>query len=159
MVLDLHRMTKILEVNEEYGYAMVEPGVSFFDLFNEIQRRGLNLWPSVPAIGWGSVLGNTVDRGFGYTPNGEHSQSQCGMEVVLPNGEILRTGMGAMSNNKAFPLYKGSVILQISVSVASYTLYMPLMRSLTEASVQVLMGFSFNRISVIYSLPLNENHC
>ncbi|KAH1594734.1 hypothetical protein KXX34_001854 [Aspergillus fumigatus] len=107
VVLDLHRMNKIIEVNEEYGYAIVEPGVSFFDLYEEIQRRGLNLWPSVPAIGWGSVLGNTMDRGFGYTPNGEHSQSQCGMEVVLPNGELLRTGMGAMKDNKTFALYKG----------------------------------------------------
>ncbi|KAJ5538541.1 hypothetical protein N7494_008020 [Penicillium frequentans] len=108
VILDLHRMNKIIEVNEEYGYAIVEPGVSFFDLYEEIQRRGLNLWPSVPAIGWGSVLGNTMDRGFGYTPNGEHSQSQCGMEVVLPNGELLRTGMGAMKDNKTFALYKGS---------------------------------------------------
>ncbi|KAK3332832.1 hypothetical protein B0T19DRAFT_368105 [Cercophora scortea] len=100
-------MNKIVEVNEEYGYAIVEPGVSFFDLYEEIQRQGLNLWPSVPAIGWGSVVGNTLDRGFGYTPNGEHSQSQCGMEVVLPNGELLRTGSGAMKDNKTFPLYKG----------------------------------------------------
>ncbi|KAJ5432093.1 uncharacterized protein N7458_011249 [Penicillium daleae] len=107
VILDLHRMNKIVEVNEEYGYAIVEPGVSFFDLYEEIQRRGQNLWPSVPAIGWGSVLGNTMDRGFGYTPNGEHSQSQCGMEVVLPNGELLRTGMGAMKDNKTFSLYKG----------------------------------------------------
>ncbi|GIJ92150.1 hypothetical protein Asppvi_011126 [Aspergillus pseudoviridinutans] len=107
VILDLHRMNKIIELSEEYGYAIVEPGVSFFDLYEEIQRRGLNLWPSVPAIGWGSVLGNTVDRGFGYTPNGEHSQSQCGMEVVLPNGDLLRTGMGAVKDNKTFPLYKG----------------------------------------------------
>ncbi|KAJ5350218.1 hypothetical protein N7541_007945 [Penicillium brevicompactum] len=107
VILDLHRMNTIVEVNEEYGYAIVEPGVSFFDLYEEIQRQGLNLWPSVPAIGWGSVLGNTMDRGFGYTPNGEHSQSQCGMEVVLPNGELLRTGMGAMKDNKTFALYKG----------------------------------------------------
>ncbi|KAK3896938.1 hypothetical protein C8A05DRAFT_20200, partial [Staphylotrichum tortipilum] len=92
VVLDLQRMNKIIEVNEEYGYAIVEPGVSFFDLYEEIQRQGLNLWPSVPAIGWGSVLGNTLDRGIGYTPNGEHAQSQCGMEVVLPNGDLLRTG-------------------------------------------------------------------
>jgi 4-cresol dehydrogenase (hydroxylating) len=102
-------MNTIVEVNEEYGYAIVEPGVSFFDLYEEIQRQGLNLWPSVPAIGWGSVLGNTMDRGFGYTPNGEHSQSQCGMEVVLPNGELLRTGMGAMKDNKTFALYKGYI--------------------------------------------------
>ena len=109
VVLDLQRMNQIIEVNEEYGYAIVEPGVSFFDLFEEIQRRGLNLWPSVPAIGWGSVLGNTLDRGMGYTPNGEHSQSQCGMEVVLPNGDLLRTGSGAMKDNKNFPLYKAYV--------------------------------------------------
>ena len=109
VVLDLHRMNKIIELNEEYGYAIVEPGVSFFDLYQEIQRKGLNLWPSVPAIGWGSVLGNTLDRGIGYTPNGEHSQSQCGMEVVLPNGDLVRTGSGAMKDNKAFPLFKGYV--------------------------------------------------
>lgn len=107
VVLDLHRMEKILEINEEYGYAIVEPGVSFFDLFNEIQRQGMNLWPSVPAIGWGSVLGNTMDRGFGYTPLGEHSQAQCGLEVVLPSGELLRTGMGAMTDSPLFALYKG----------------------------------------------------
>ncbi|KAL4751357.1 hypothetical protein BDW72DRAFT_212813 [Aspergillus terricola var. indicus] len=82
----------ILEVNGEYGYAIVEPGVSFFDLYEEIQRRGLGLWPSVPAIGWGS-----------------HSQSQCGMEVVLPKGDILRTGMGAMAENNTFALYKGRI--------------------------------------------------
>ncbi|KFZ25390.1 hypothetical protein V502_00126 [Pseudogymnoascus sp. VKM F-4520 (FW-2644)] len=107
VVLDLHRMNKIIELNDQYGYAIVEPGVSFFDLYHEIQRKGLNLWPSVPAIGWGSVLGNTLDRGIGYTPNGEHSQSQCGMEVVLPNGDLVRTGSGAMKDNKAFPLFKG----------------------------------------------------
>lgn len=110
-------MNKIIEVNEEYGFAIVEPGVSFFDLYEEIQRRSLNLWPSVPAIGWGSVLGNTVDRGFGYTPNGDHSQSQCGMEVVLPNGDLLRTGMGAMEDNRAFPLYKGYVLLRVFSSM------------------------------------------
>ncbi|KAK4647031.1 uncharacterized protein QC761_121960 [Podospora bellae-mahoneyi] len=107
VVLDLHRMTQIIEINEEYGYAIAEPGVSFFDLYEEIQRRGLKLWPSVPAIGWGSVVGNTLDRGFGYTPNGEHSQSQCGMEVVLPDGTLLRTGSGAMSDNATWALYKG----------------------------------------------------
>ncbi|KAF5612352.1 Vanillyl-alcohol oxidase [Fusarium sp. NRRL 25303] len=108
VTLDLHRMNQIIEINEDHAYAIVEPGVSFFDLFQEVQRRNLKLWTSVPAIGWGSVLGNTLDRGFGYTPEGEHVNSQCGLEVVLPNGELLRTGMGAMDGSKLFPLYKRS---------------------------------------------------
>ncbi|PYH49313.1 FAD-binding oxidoreductase [Aspergillus saccharolyticus JOP 1030-1] len=106
VVLDLHHMNRIIEINEESAYTIVEPGVSFFDLYHEIKKRGLNLWPSVPAIGWGSVLGNTLDRGFGYTPQGEHSQLQCGMEVVLPTGELIRTGMGAMKDSALFPLFK-----------------------------------------------------
>lgn len=115
-------MNTIAEINEEYGYAIVEPGVSFFDLYDEIQRRGLNLWPSVPAIGWGSVLGNTTDRGFGYTPLGNHAEAQCGMEVVLPSGEMLRTGMGAMEGSQLFALYKGyvSTVRYLGSNFANY---------------------------------------
>src|SRR2546425_9192527 len=39
-------------------------------------------------------------------PNGQDFTAPCGMEVVLPNGELLRTGMGAMPGNKAWHLYK-----------------------------------------------------
>ncbi|KAK2030554.1 FAD-linked oxidase-like protein [Colletotrichum zoysiae] len=106
VVLDLHRMNRVVEINEQDGYAIVEPGVSFFDLYEEIKRRGLALWPSCAAIGWGSVLGNTLDHGFGYTPDGVHTEAQCGMEVVLPSGELLRTGMGAVDNSKLWALYK-----------------------------------------------------
>lgn len=108
-MLDLHRMKKIIEVNEEYGYAIVEPGVSFFDLHDYIKERQIKLWISCPAIGWGSVLGNTTDRGFGYTANGEHSREQCGMEVVLPTGEIIRSGMGAMDNTDMWGLFRGYI--------------------------------------------------
>lgn len=102
-------MNKIIDVSEEYAYAIVEPGVSFFDLYDHIQAKGYDLWPSCAAIGWGSVLGNTLERGMGYTPYGEHSQQQCGMEVLLPTGEIIRTGMGALPNSPMWPLFKGYV--------------------------------------------------
>jgi len=108
-------MKRIVEINEEYAYAIVEPGVTFFDLYEAIDRKGLKLWPSCPSLGWGSVLGNTLERGFGYTPEGEHSQTQCGMEVVLPNGELIRTGMGAMEGSSLFPLFKGFVFLRLTL--------------------------------------------
>jgi FAD/FMN-containing dehydrogenase len=107
VILDLHKMNKIIEINEEYAYAIVEPGVTFIDLHEEIQRRKLNLWLSVPAIGWGSVIGNTLERGIGYTPEAAHYKQQCGMEVVLPDGDLLRTGMGVVEDSKVWPLYSG----------------------------------------------------
>jgi 4-cresol dehydrogenase (hydroxylating) len=110
VVLDLGRMNKILELDPELGYCVIEPGVSFFDLYEHIAREKAPLWMSVPGNGWGSVLGNALDHGIGYTPNGLHARNLCGLEVVLPDGDIMRTGLGAMGNNKAshlFPLSFG----------------------------------------------------
>jgi 4-cresol dehydrogenase (hydroxylating) len=105
LILNLRRMNRVLEVSDDLAYAVVEPGVRFFDLFDHLQAGGHKLWPSIPDLGWGSVIGNTLEYGRGYTPYGDHPQSSCGMEVVLPDGELLRTGMGALTGSKAWHAY------------------------------------------------------
>ncbi|MFY9812141.1 FAD-binding oxidoreductase [Aquabacterium sp.] len=108
VVLDLKRMNRIIEVNESNHYAIVEPGVSYFDLYRYIQERGLKVWLDVTDTGWGSVLGNAIDHGVGHTVSRfrNHFDSHCGMEVVLANGELVRTGMGAMPNSKTWGQFK-----------------------------------------------------
>jgi FAD/FMN-containing dehydrogenase len=108
VVLDLKRMNRILEVNERNAYVLVEPGVSYFDLYRHIQEKGLKLWVDVPDPGWGSPVGNALDRGGGYLmpQYRNHFDSHCGMEIVLANGEIMRTGMGAMPGAKTWQEYK-----------------------------------------------------
>jgi len=108
VVLDLKRMNRILEVNENNAYALVEPGVTYFDLYRYIQEKGLKLWIDVPDPGWGSPVGNSLDRGGGYlmAQYRNHFDSHCGMEIVLANGEIIRTGMGAMPGAKTWQEYK-----------------------------------------------------
>ncbi|KAH7393281.1 glycolate oxidase [Cadophora sp. MPI-SDFR-AT-0126] len=97
VVVDLGRnMNKVLKIDENNASCMVEPGVSYFKLYEEIQKRKLPLWIDTPDLGGGSVLGNAIDRGVGYTPYGDHFANHCGMEVVLPDGSLLRTGMGAI---------------------------------------------------------------
>ncbi len=108
IVLDLKRMNRVLEVNERNAYALVEPGVSYFDLYRYIQEKGLKVWIDVPDPGWGSVIGNALDRGGGYTTHQyrNHFDAHCGMEIVLGDGEIVRTGMGAMPGAKTWQQYK-----------------------------------------------------
>ncbi len=107
IALDLHRMNRIIEVNEEQAYCVVEPGVQFFDLYEYVKERRLKLWISAPALGWGSVLANALERGIGYTPYGDHAAQICGLEVVLANGEVVRTGMGALPGSTSWQLFKG----------------------------------------------------
>ena len=105
VVLDLSRMKKI-EVDAENGVVLLEPGVGFFDLYDYLQEHKIPLWLSVPGNSWGSVAGNALDRGVGYTSYGDHAARICGLEVVLPDGDLVRTGMGAMSGAPTWQLYK-----------------------------------------------------
>ena len=108
VVLDLKRMNRILEVDERNAYALVEPGVSYFDLYRHIQDRGLKLWIDCPDPGWGSVIGNALDHGVGYTmnPYRDHFDAHCGMEVVTGAGELVRTGMGALPGSTTWQHFK-----------------------------------------------------
>ena len=62
----------------------------------------------LPDPGWGSPVGNSLDHGVGYSTGEmrDHIGSHCGMEVVLPNGELIRTGMGAAPNAKTWQDYR-----------------------------------------------------
>ena len=106
VVLDLKRMDRVIEVNDKNHYALVEPGVSYFDLYRHIQDRNLKVWIDPPDPGWGSLIGNALERGGGYTPLRDHFDAHCGMEVVLANGEIVRTGMGALPQSQTWQQYR-----------------------------------------------------
>jgi FAD/FMN-containing dehydrogenase len=106
VVVDLKRMNRVIEVNDKTHYAVVEPGVSYFDLYRYIQERGLKVWIDPADPGWGSPVGNSLERGGGRTPMRDHWNAVCGMEVVLPNGELLRTGMGGLPNSEVWHQYK-----------------------------------------------------
>ncbi|KAJ4178558.1 hypothetical protein NW755_013096 [Fusarium falciforme] len=98
MVLSFQRMNRILEVNEKLAYIDVERGVTFFDVYNYIVENKLDLWVSVPALGWGSVVGN-ANSGHGYTISGDRQHFIGSLEVVLASRDILRTGQWAVPNS------------------------------------------------------------
>jgi 4-cresol dehydrogenase (hydroxylating) flavoprotein subunit len=98
VVMDLgFKMNRILEVNDKLGYAVVEPGVSYQAMYDELVRLG-NKWMLDTTSGppQGGMIGNSLDKGAGYTPYFDHFAFACGMEVVLGNGDVIRTGDGAL---------------------------------------------------------------
>src|ERR1051325_112781 len=95
VLLDLGRMNRILDFNEELGYVTVEPGVTQAQLQTFLAEHKSRLrMDSTGASPECSVIGNTVERGFGHTPYGDHFAHSCAYEVVLPSGEVLDTGFG-----------------------------------------------------------------
>jgi 4-cresol dehydrogenase (hydroxylating) len=109
VIVSLRNMNKVLEIDEELAYCVVEPGVRWFDLHDAIQAGGHKLMLSIPDLGWGSVVGNFLENGATYLAVAQDMAAYCGMEVVLANGEVMRTGMGAMPNNRSWHVYKRSL--------------------------------------------------
>ena len=93
IIMILERMNQIIEVNSELAYAIIEPGVTQKQLNDYLRSNNIPLWTDcTDSTPYGSVLGNAIERGYGYTPYGDHFAHLCGLEVILPNGELIKTG-------------------------------------------------------------------
>src|SRR5262245_27996177 len=107
VVLDLGDINRILEINAELGYAVVEPGVTQGQLARALVSRAPGWWFESTNAGPGtSVVGNALDRGLGMS---DRTASVCGLEAVLPNGQILRTGFGIFPRSRVTHLAKWGV--------------------------------------------------
>ncbi len=85
----------------------VEPGVTQAQLYRFLQERKSKLW--MDATGGSpdsSLIGNTVERGFGHTPYGDHFANSCAYEVVLPTGDLMETGFARFGNAQAAETYR-----------------------------------------------------
>jgi 4-cresol dehydrogenase (hydroxylating) len=110
VLLDLRRMNRIIEVNEELAYATIEPGVSQGQLAENLESRGLPLWMDATGAGPdASIVGNILERGLGHTLHGDRFLHSCGMEIVLPDGRLLKTGFGHYAGARAAALHKWGI--------------------------------------------------
>lgn len=94
IVLSLEHFTKILEIDDDNFVARVQPAVLLADLQQAVEDRGL-FYPPDPSSLTACTIGGNVSTNAGgpravkYGVTGDYV---LGLEVVLPTGEVLRTG-------------------------------------------------------------------
>jgi 4-cresol dehydrogenase (hydroxylating) flavoprotein subunit len=93
VLLDLSRMRSIREYDPVLGQVVIEAGVSQQDLYTFLRQQNAPYWMDATGAGnEASIVGNTLEGGFGHTPLGNHREEFTDVEVVLGNGRRLRTG-------------------------------------------------------------------
>ena len=94
IIIHLKRMDRILEINEEDRYALIEPGVRHIQLYPEVRKRGLSYAPPAVGPGGSPLVTYACTGGDNHVQYGTSRPSRylLGVEIVTPEGEILRTG-------------------------------------------------------------------
>lgn len=103
--LDTSRMNRILEINTRDMYVVAQVGVTWAALNDALAAKGLRTpfygpFSGLAATVGGSLSQNSVTWGTGVF--GVSGETTLGVEVVLGNGETLRTGTWGGANNAPF---------------------------------------------------------
>ncbi len=105
VLFDLRRMNRVLEINIEDMYVTAECGCTWKELHEALQETGLR----TPY--WGTLSGSKASIGGGFSQNsifwgsgqfGTAADNVIGLEVVLADGSVVKTGSGAQINSQPF---------------------------------------------------------
>ena len=99
VVVDLTRMDRILELDRDAMYVLVEPGVTFGQLKSFLDTEAPELVYTYPfAPPFTSVMANALLDGLNNLSmrHGAMGKWINGLEAVLPDGEVVRTGSGGV---------------------------------------------------------------
>ncbi len=106
IIIAFHRLNKILEIEPESTCAVVQPGVVNADLQKEVTKYGL-MYPPDPASMFVSTIGGNVALNAGGPRGVKYGVTRdylLGLEVVLPTGDVIRTGGKTLKNVSGYDL-------------------------------------------------------
>jgi glycolate oxidase len=106
IVLSLEKMNRILEIDKENMMVTVEPGVITGDIHRAVEAEGL-FYPPDPASLDSCTIGGNIAEGAGGPKAVKYGVTMhyvCGLEAVLPNGEIIHTGGKLVKNVTGYNL-------------------------------------------------------
>ncbi len=101
VVLDMTHMNRVLEINPDEMYAVIEPGVTQQGLKDAIAQKGYpltlgySLAPPYTSVLVNALLIGLTNRSLKY---GDQASWLSGLEVVTADGSLLRTGAWALSD-------------------------------------------------------------
>ncbi len=106
MMLSLHKMNAVLEIDEINRMARVQPGVINSDLKAAVAEKGLYYPPDPASVDMSSIGGNVSTNAGGLccVKYGVTRDYVIGLEVVLANGEVIRTGRDTIKSTTGIDL-------------------------------------------------------
>ncbi len=108
VMLDMVKMDKVVELDEDAMTVTVEAGLRWAELIHRLDEKGYKIGFRGPYGGnVGTVGGSTSINSIGYAASkfGPSTEGTVSLEVVLANGDVIRTGTGWNTSAQLFGRY------------------------------------------------------
>lgn len=140
IMLNLTRMDKILELDEENLTLTVEPGVLLMELSKYVEENDF-FYPPDPGEKSATIAGNisTNAGGMRAVKYGVTRDYVRGLELVLPNGEIINAGGNVVKNSSGYSIK--DLIVGSEGTLAIITKAVLKLMPLPKKSVSLLVPF------------------
>jgi len=141
LVLSLEGMDRVLEIDQENLMVSAEPGVITGNLHREVEAVGLFYPPDPASLDSCTIGGNVAENAGGprAIKYGVTKDYVCGLEAVLPSGEIVRMGGKVVKNVTGYSLIQ--LLLGSEGTLAVITKVLLRLLPLPAARVDLLVPF------------------
>jgi glycolate oxidase len=105
--LDLSRMNRIIEIDSANLVAVVEPGIKMGDLRTALSKDGLRFVPADTQFHAGKTIGEFYYEGCSNISSLKYGAAKhflMGSEIILPDGQLLKTGGKTVKNVTGYDL-------------------------------------------------------
>ena len=106
VVISMSRFDRIIEVEPQDRYAIVEPGVRLDTLNENLSHTG-HFYPPDPASSMAATVGGSISTNAGGLRAATYGTTRnwvLGLEVVLPNGEVVNLGGKVLKRTAGYDL-------------------------------------------------------
>jgi glycolate oxidase len=142
VTLSLTKLNEIVEIDAGNRLAVVQPGVVNLDFRNAVEKHGLFYPPDPSSYDWCTIGGNlsTNAGGLCCVKYGVTTDSVLGLEVVLADGSLLKTGRRTVKGVAGYDLARLFVGSEGTLGVITQATVQ--LKPLPQAPATLVAGFS-----------------
>ena len=142
IVLSLEKMDRILEIDKRNLMITVEPGVITGKIHEAVEREGLFYPPDPASLDSCSIGGNIAEGAGGprAVRYGVTKDYVCGLEAVLPSGEMIQLGGKLVKNVTGYDLI--ALLIGSEGTLAIVTKIILRLIPLPRVTIDLLVAFN-----------------
>lgn len=97
IVIDMKNMNKILEIDPKHRFVRFQPGVTWKQMCEALDKEGLRIMMPFTPLANRSVLSDTLDRAVITNTVYDYGEITQSLEIVWGDGSVFRSGSGSVN--------------------------------------------------------------